>query len=172
MTVTICTPTISERSHMLDRLDQIINAQTYPIHEWLIDSTADPIGRKRNKLKRQATGDIIVHMDDDDFYANDWVEKSVQALKHCDVAGLCKAYFHTDTAVFLWQVRPVYVCEATMSYKRNIPNTFGETGTGEGLQFLKGANLKPHDYIDGFKAIIHGNNTASHLQLHSMKKIS
>ena len=42
------------------------------------------LGEKRNKLCETAKGDIIVFMDDDDFYPNDKVSECVKVLNNSD----------------------------------------------------------------------------------------
>jgi glycosyltransferase involved in cell wall biosynthesis len=111
--VSIITPTRS-RDKFLRNLEGIVRAQTYPQIEWLIyDDSASPshyfsalanrdrkvryfhsqvgvtIGEKRNRMIELATGDIIVHFDDDDYYAKDYVELMVSRLRTgCDMVKL------------------------------------------------------------------------------------
>ena len=46
------------------------------------------IGKKRNDLKRQAKGDIIVTMDDDDYYFPSYIEHVVEKLTSTENSGL------------------------------------------------------------------------------------
>ena len=52
------------------------------------------IGEKRNFLCDKANGDIIIFMDDDDFYPIDRVSKSVEKLKIYDVVGSSEIYVY------------------------------------------------------------------------------
>ena len=54
--------------------------------------TRQPIGTKRNRLVEKARGEIIVHFDDDDFYAPDYVATMVDALGDDDVVKLSGWY--------------------------------------------------------------------------------
>ena len=45
------------------------------------------IGAKRNYGCRISHGGIILHMDDDDYYAQDWISKSVEALGDHEMTG-------------------------------------------------------------------------------------
>ena len=100
--VSIITPTHG-RERFLRLAHESIVAQTYANLEWLIlDDSATPsaymrtlsdprvrywhstermkIGRKRNALAAAATGRIIVHFDDDDYYRPDYVERMTARL--------------------------------------------------------------------------------------------
>ena len=119
-----------------------------------------------------ASGEIILHMDDDDIYATDWISKSVDALLCCGggCTGLSKAYFKHGEQWYLYQAQEnaqPYVCGATMCYYREtwMRNPFNNVNRGEDLQFQTNAGVRPHNYIDGFTATIHGDN------LHSYSKI-
>jgi glycosyltransferase involved in cell wall biosynthesis len=67
------------------------------------------LGEKRNRLNQEAKGDIIVAMDDDDFYFPERVEEAVMALiknPGVDLAGSSEAYmFFTDTKE-IWKAGP------------------------------------------------------------------
>ena len=118
--VTICTLT-HNRQHYLQRLLSCIEQQTYPLEkiEWLVldDSTAyaeslnlkssAPIqikyqrlhkkmilGAKRNLAHRLCSGDIIVYMDDDDFYFPQRVEHAVDTLMHSETGIAGCTYLH------------------------------------------------------------------------------
>lgn len=101
--VSLITPTY-RREHFLRLAHRTVAAQTYPDIEWLVldDSPApseymrglaDPrihyrhipqrmkLGAKRNELVAAATGDVIVHFDDDDYYAPHYVERMLGRLR-------------------------------------------------------------------------------------------
>lgn len=107
-TVSVVTPTYN-RHHLIDMAIFNWQNFIYPEDkiEWIIldDSTRDSIkitkkkipkddkrikyytckkihtiGKKRNKVNELATGDIIVHMDDDDYYTPDSIINRVRAL--------------------------------------------------------------------------------------------
>ena len=129
--VTICTLT-HNRQHYLQRLLSCIERQTYPLEkiEWLVldDSTAykesldlkssTPIqikyqrlhkkmilGAKRNLAHRLCSGEIIVYMDDDDFYFPQRVQHAVDTLRHSKtgIAGCTylPIYFCHDDQLWL-----------------------------------------------------------------------
>ena len=101
--VSVCTPTFNRRPFIAAML-QCFAHQTYPRNrmEWIIiDDGTDPIedlvsshpcvryfrieekislGKKRNMMHEKARGDIIVYMDDDDYYPPDRVSHAVTTL--------------------------------------------------------------------------------------------
>lgn len=103
--VSVCTPTFNRRPFIAAML-QCFHHQTYPKDrmEWIIvDDGTDPIedlvsqhpcvqyyrlgekislGKKRNLMHEKARGDIIVYMDDDDYYPPDRVSHAVETLLH------------------------------------------------------------------------------------------
>ena len=129
--VSICTITHNRRDH-LSRLQACIEQQTYPLHkiEWLVldDSTAyqeslsisseTPItikyqrlrnkltlGAKRNLSHKLCSGEIIVYMDDDDFYFPERVRHAVNTLSSskASIAGCTylHIYFTDDNQLWL-----------------------------------------------------------------------
>ena len=101
--VSVCTPTFNRRpfiSHMV----KCFESQDYPKDrmEWIIiDDVTDkigelvshipqvkyfsydekmPLGEKRNLMHIKSKGDILVYMDDDDFYPPERVSHAVETL--------------------------------------------------------------------------------------------
>ena len=101
--VSVCTPTFNRRPFIAAMLE-CFNHQTYPRDrmEWIIvDDGTDPIedlvshhecvryfkladkislGKKRNLMHEKARGEIIVYMDDDDYYPPERVSHAVTTL--------------------------------------------------------------------------------------------
>lgn len=92
------------RHELLQLTHECVRSQTYDDIEWLVfDDSPEPcralqdhaherlrywhqptritIGEKRNRLIEAATGEIIVHFDDDDYYAPDYIQTKVAALR-------------------------------------------------------------------------------------------
>lgn len=141
------------------------------------------IGNKRNIGVWAADGEIIVHQDSDDYYSPGWITMSVMHLLNGNISmtGLCIAYFASETEA--WEYRydgsQPYVLGATMCYWRASWefHRFENIQEGEDLHFCcphpnHARVIRPHAYVDGFVARIHGKNTASHKQLHHMKPIN
>jgi len=130
--VSIVTPTYNRR-RFFPTLIRMIETQTYPrdCMEWIVyDDGQDPVGdlideasnrlprtiyirdeekqtlgEKRNRLNREAKGDILVAFDDDDFYFPERVSAAVTALRSnptVDLAGSSEVYMYfTDTKEIL-----------------------------------------------------------------------
>lgn len=148
--VTICTPTYNRR-HFIPILAQCIKNQEYPSEklEWIImDDGSDPIediidelrkkvdiklyyyklrskitiGEKRNLMNRLASGDIIINMDDDDFYPSTRISYAVKELqKHpykllagCDETLVW--YTRNDDLI----MEPNKLGAATYAYRREL----------------------------------------------------
>ena len=101
--VSLCTPTFNRRP-FIPHLIKCVENQTYPkeLIEWIIidDGTDDiedlvqhisyvhyirispkiPLGEKRNMSHQFCNGDIIIYMDDDDYYPPQRVEHAVETL--------------------------------------------------------------------------------------------
>ena len=128
--VSVITPTHS-RSKFLQLTRQCFLSQTYRNAEWLIlddSESKDPnfgnadtgdiryfhsgdkltIGEKRNFLIEKASGEIIIHFDDDDFYAPNYVEKAVGHLCNNDFDLLnLRGFFvfdHLSRNLFYWNL--------------------------------------------------------------------
>jgi glycosyltransferase involved in cell wall biosynthesis len=151
-TVSIITPTYNRRSfipHMID----IYSAYDYPKDrmEWIIiDDSIEPvkdlfdnasktipniryyyfpdkmlIGEKRNKLNEFATGDIIVAMDDDDYYPPERIRHIVQkfgANPGVQLAGssVMYLYFVADKTVCkVGPYGPNHSTNGTLAYRKS-----------------------------------------------------
>lgn len=165
-----------------DEVPQILelyHAQDYPNKEVIINTADLTIGAKRNALCYSATGDIIIHFDSDDYYTPDWISRSVKALidSKADLTGLKDAYFYnTQTYIgklYQYSMHPLYCVGATMCYWKKTweRNKFNEhVKTGEDAIFAANSGIiHNHDYIDGFTATIHGQNTCSHIAFQTMR---
>lgn len=170
-TVTVITPTTFDRDAYNTRIKAVIDVQDYPnIIEHSFDYSDNTIGAKRNNLCRAAIGDIIIHADSDDYYAPDWVSRSVAHLieSKADCTGLSSIFFylHPNNA---WQWSNLsnqkIVAGATLCYYKRVwkRNQFKAVNSGEDTIFCGNAGrLIPHTYTNGFLATLHGSNTASH----------
>ena len=118
--VSICTPTFNRRPFW-DMTIKCFNHQTYPKEklEWIIiddgtDKIKDlvedipnvkyfeynekmPLGKKRNLMHEKSKGDIIVYMDDDDYYPEERVSHAVNMLLGHPTA-LCAG----SSEIYIW----------------------------------------------------------------------
>jgi glycosyltransferase involved in cell wall biosynthesis len=154
--VSIVTPTYNRR-RFIPSLIKMVQQQTYPRDrlEWVIyDDGQEPIGdlleaakdylprlnyifsdekmtigEKRNRLNKEAKGDILIAMDDDDFYFPERVSAAVTALQKSpsvDLAGSSKIFmFFTDTKE-IYSVGPYFhnhATNGTMAWTKRYANT-------------------------------------------------
>ncbi len=179
--ITIITPTTPDRAEMLDRLRIMVAAQNYPRFEHLIESGTESIGHKLNVMCAEATGSIIVRMDDDDKYAPNYIPNMVAGLMmyNCDMVGLSSIYYHhlAQNAIYEYTNPPkaqLYLCGATLAFKRTTweANPFPRISKGEETAWQGNINRAALPFKDSFLATLHGNNTCSHNSLHAMKKLT
>jgi glycosyltransferase involved in cell wall biosynthesis len=141
--VSIVTPTYNRR-RFIPSLIKMVQQQTYPRDriEWIIyDDGQEPIGdlidaaradlpktkyifnedkltlgEKRNKLNEEAQGDIIVAMDDDDFYFPERISAAVNALQKnptVDLAGSSKIFMYFTDTKEVYEIGPYFKNHAT-----------------------------------------------------------
>lgn len=146
--VSVCTPTFNRRPYIPLAI-RCFEHQTYPKDrmEWLIiDDGTDPIGdlvkhlagvryvqleekmplgRKRNYMNLLAAerGEIIVYMDDDDYYPPERVQHAVETLMQTPalVAGssLMHIFFRDTGRIFACgPYGPLHATAATLAFKR------------------------------------------------------
>lgn len=133
------------------------------------------IGKKRNDACKKANGQIIMHWDDDDWYAPDWISKQVDFLitSRADICGIEHVNFYSTQTDTLWvgtaknrnnPAKPnQWLNGATIGYWKTfwVEHPFQDLQTGEDDNFIKntGAKVFAHDYIDGFVSVLHPYNT-------------
>ena len=201
--VSIVTPTYNRR-RFIPSLIKMVQQQTYPRDriEWIIyDDGQEPIGdlieaarsslpvtryifseekmtlgEKRNKLNEEAQGEIIVAMDDDDFYFPERVSAAVSALQKSptvDLAGSSKIFmFFTDTKE-IYSVGPYFPNHATngtMAWRKRyaMSRRYDETvAFAEEKSFLEGYknNLIQLDPMKVMLVMSHSDNTFDKTQL-------
>lgn len=141
------------------------------IHYYYYPQPIGTIGIKRNTAIEKSDGDIIMHWDDDDWYAPDWISRQVQAqlTSNADITGLNRVIFFspiTDQR-FMYEDtdddKP-WLCGATMAYKKSFweKHKFVNLQVGEDYDFVwnSGGNVYAFDYLYGFTAILHPHNTS------------
>ena len=141
--VSIVTPTYNRR-RFIPSLIKMVKNQTYPRDrmEWVVfddgqedvrdlfESNKDnlptlnfiwsedkmTLGEKRNRLNKEAKGEIIVAMDDDDFYFPERVTDAVRALTMnptIQLAGSSEAYMFFTDKKEIWKAGPYFKGHAT-----------------------------------------------------------
>lgn len=190
--VTCIMPTC-ERQEFLPTAIRYFLQQDYPNTELVIvDDSAEPayglipdnknikyfyskvkerIGIKRNKACNNANGEIIIHWDDDDWYAEDWISHQVKTLlkSNADICGLNQIQFHSIEDNIYWMTKnynskKLWLSGATLVYRKDFweKHPFKDIQIGEDDDFVRnnGAIILAHDYYQGFIATIHSKNTS------------
>jgi len=195
--VSLCTPTFNRRPFIKMMIDNIM-AQTYPKHlmEWIIvDDGTDPIGdlvkdipfvhyfyekermdlgKKRNYMHKKCTfdgpDDIIVYIDDDDFYPPERVSHSVEMLnkdKNALCAGSSELYLWFNELNKMYKFGPYgpnHSTAGTFAFKRKLLNDTSyedDALLAEEKHFLKNYTV-PFVQLNPLKTILvvaHSQNT-------------
>ena len=184
-TVSICTPTFNRRP-FVPVMIKCFEHQTYPKEkiEWIIiDDGTDKIeelvthipqvkyfkydekmtlGKKRNLLNQKATGDIIVYIDDDDYYPPERISHAVDILR-ANPKALCAGssamfiYFkHINKMIQFGPYGPNHATAATFAFKRSLlsQTKFDENSSvAEEKKFLKDYTI-PFVQLDSKKTIL------------------
>ena len=147
--VSVCTPTFNRRP-FLNTTIKCFNSQTYPADkmEWIIiDDGTDKIedvvkdipqvkyyhyedkmslGEKRNIMHEKSSGDIIVYMDDDDYYPPERVSHAVSMLKshpNALCAGASEIYIWFNHVKKMYQFGPYgpnHATAGTFAFRRKL----------------------------------------------------
>ena len=168
--VSVITPTFNRR-RFIPYLIECYKSQTYPKDrmEWIIlDDGTDPIGdllkdlkvpniryiyqeekqnigAKRNRLNKEAIGEIIIAMDDDDFYFPERVAYTVHMLRSrpgIELAGASEVYMYYTDIKTIYKLGPYnmnHATNGTMAWLKSYSNThfYDESVThAEEISFL------------------------------------
>lgn len=190
MLVSVCTATYNRRV-FIPFLIQCFQQQDYVGEvEWIIvddgESIEDlvkdipqvkyirldkkvPLGKKRNLMHQHCSGDIIVYMDDDDYYPPTRISHAVKQLQESDC--LCAGssiihiyYAHLHKILEFGPYAPNHATAATFAFKKELLDitSYEETASmAEESHFLKGYTI-PMVQLDPKQVILvvaHGDNT-------------
>ena len=167
--VSICTPTFNRRP-FFPYIIKCFEHQNYPKDrmEWIIiddgtDKIEDlikdipqvkyfkydkkmPLGQKRNLMHEKSSGEILVYMDDDDYYPPERVSHAVTMLKShpsaiCAGSSEIYIYFkHIDKMYQFGPYSPNHATAGTFAFKRELLNNhkYNENASlAEEKEFLK-----------------------------------
>ena len=193
--VSLCTPTFNRRP-FIRQLARCVLAQSYPAArmEWLVlDDGTDPIedllpadspiairyfrhdekrslGAKRNYLHAKAKGQIIVNIDDDDYYPPERVSHAVETLRAnpkilCAGSSALNTYFaDIDKFIRFGPYGPHHCTAATMAFRKELLTRTRydpAAALAEEKAFLQDYTI-PLAQLDPRKSIVvvaHGHNT-------------
>jgi len=127
------------------------------------------LGHKRNIMHENASGDILVYMDDDDYYPPERISHAVETLLGCD--ALCAGssilhiyYPHLDEIVEFGPYGKSHATAGTFALKRELlgQTSYDESASmSEEQHFLKNYTI-PFVQLDPLKTILvvaHSQNT-------------
>ena len=147
--VSLCTPTFNRRP-FIPFMIKCFEHQTYPKDriEWIIiDDGSDPIeelvknipqvkyfyykekmllGKKRNLMHSKCSGDIIIYMDDDDYYPPSRISHAVDTLQKNPsylIAGSSEMHIYFDSRNSVFQCGPYkqyHSTAATFAFKKEL----------------------------------------------------
>ena len=191
--VSVCTPTFNRRP-FINAMIKCFNHQDYPHDrmEWIIiDDGTDPVedmiashprvkyfkydtkmtlGKKRNLLHEKSRGEILVYMDDDDYYPPQRVSHAVEMLvSHPDAlcAGSSEIYIyfkHIGQMKRFGPYGPNHATAGTFAFKRKLlkNNRYNDDAClAEERAFLKDYTV-PFVQLNPMKVILvfsHDHNT-------------
>jgi glycosyltransferase involved in cell wall biosynthesis len=190
--VSVCTPTFNRRP-FIPIIIKCFENQTYPRDkmEWIIvDDGTDKIedlvahlpyvryfkydekltlGKKRNITNEKAKGDIIVYMDDDDYYPPDRVKHAVEQLRNskalCAGSSAMFIYFkHINKVLKFGPYGPNHATAATFAFKKELlkhTKFDEESAVAEEKKFLKDYTI-PFVQLESNKCILvfsHNHNS-------------
>jgi glycosyltransferase involved in cell wall biosynthesis len=128
------------------------------------------IGAKRNRLNKEAKGDILVAMDDDDYYPPDRMKHVVYKFANApkvELAGSSEIYIYFTSTKDIYKLGPYrnnHATNGTMAWRKSyaLSHTYDETVThAEERSFLEDYKY-PMIQLDPFKTMLvmsHSSNT-------------
>ena len=190
--VSVCTPTYNRRP-FINSMIKCFDHQTYPKDkiEWIIiddgtDKIEDlikyhpnvkyysydekmPLGKKRNLMHEKSKGDILVYMDDDDYYPPCRIQHAVDMLQQhpkalCAGSSEIYIYFkHINQMVQFGPYGPNHATAGTFAFKRQLlkEHKYNDTAALEEKAFLKDYTV-PFVQLEPKKTILvfsHVHNT-------------
>ena len=183
--VSICTPTFNRRP-FINAMIKCFEHQTYPKDkmEWIIiDDGTDKIeelvkhipqikyfkyddkmtlGKKRNIAHSKCTGEVIVYMDDDDYYPPERVSHAVETLRNnpkalCAGSSEMHIYFKHILQMYKFgPYGPNHATAATFAFRRELLSNSSyddDACLAEEKHFLKDYTV-PFVQLDALKTIL------------------
>ncbi|MBI5450491.1 MAG: glycosyltransferase family 2 protein [Gammaproteobacteria bacterium] len=181
--VSVLTPTRNRRA-FIPQLIRNFRLQSYPLDRMeliIADDGADPVsdlvadirgvrylrlepvtlGAKRNILAGEARGEILVHMDDDDYYPRARVAHAVERLLHgrYPLAGSSEMYIYNLESKVLscsGPFSPTHATNGTIAYRREYlnDNRFADDAVIQDEQLFTRGFTNPMIQLDPFKTIL------------------
>jgi len=183
--VSLCTPTFNRRP-FIPFMIKCFEHQTYPKDriEWIIiDDGTDPIGdlikdipqvkyfyyeekmllgKKRNLMHTKCSGDIIIYMDDDDYYPPERISHAVETLQQNPTflfAGSSEMHIYFNSKNKVYQCGPYrenHATAATFAFKKELLSQTSydnDAALAEESKFTKGYTI-PLIQLNSLKSIL------------------
>ena len=187
--VSLCTPTYNRRV-FISQMIKNVEKQDYPKNkfEWIIiDDGTDPIedllpkdsetelnikyyryeekiklGRKRNLMHEKSSGEILVYMDDDDYYPPNRISHAVKKLQNnpkalCAGSSIVYIYFNDLKKIYQFgPYGPTHATAGTFAFRRkllDITSYEDDVDMAEEKHFLKNYTI-PFVQLDPVKTIL------------------
>jgi glycosyltransferase involved in cell wall biosynthesis len=194
-TVSVCTPTFNRRPFIpymikcflhqdypadrmewvivddgTDCVEDLIHAASIPGVKYIRLDAKVPLGEKRNIMHSHATGDILVYMDDDDYYPPCRVSHAVETLQRnpsalCVGSSILYIYFkHLERIVQFGPYGKSHATAGTFAFRKQLleQTSYDDSAAiGEEKHFLKNYTI-PFAQLDPMKVILvfsHEHNT-------------
>lgn len=153
-----------------DPVGDLISAD--PRIRYLRETRRRTTGAKRNACVEAAAGEVIVHWDDDDWYAPDRIRRQLAALEaaQADLCGMESLLFFDPAGGEAWLYRypgrdPAWVCGVSMMYRRDLwrRNAFPNLQVGEDSHFIwnaRGLRAVRMGETRLIAAMVHAANTS------------
>ncbi len=141
-----------------------------PNIRYIYDPVKVKIGAKRNRLNKEAKGEIVIAMDDDDYYPPDRVSHVVHKFRSfpkIELAGSSEIYMYykdNQQIIRLGPYGPNHATNGTMAWRKSYGKTHSYDETvvcAEEKSFLEGYK-HPMIQLDPFKTMLvmsHSQNT-------------
>ncbi|HEY2031778.1 MAG TPA: glycosyltransferase [Myxococcales bacterium] len=157
---------------ILDDGKEAASVAPHPRIRYLRREGHKTVGAKRNELCQLARGDIIVHWDDDDWYAPDRLRRQIDCLRGgAELCGSAQIYFFRPWGERAWRYhyrgRDRMLAGTTLAYRKRVwaRAPFADIQIGEDVRFVRSAGKAVVDLADPslFVATVHGGNTSPKL---------
>jgi ADP-heptose:LPS heptosyltransferase/SAM-dependent methyltransferase len=143
-----------------------------PRIRYIRDTTRRALGARRNQACEAARGEILMHWDDDDWYAPWRISYQAAALQEAgaDICGIDRVYYLDEDRHLAWQYAyprapAPWVCGPTLCYRRDFwrAQPFRHLHIGEDTHFVRAAapeRIAVLPETGFFVGRVHGDNTS------------
>jgi len=154
----------------VDKVEDLFTCLPIPNIRYIYEPVKQNIGAKRNRLNKEAKGEIIIAMDDDDYYPPERISYVVGMFKRfpkVELAGASEIYMYYTDIQTIYKLGPYnanHATNGTMAWRKSYGtnHNYDETVThAEEKSFLE-SYKHPMIQLDAFKTMLvlsHSENT-------------